>query len=191
MRLQLYKTRRAVSLTELMILMSATTMILSMSAMLLQRAMRVQMDSRAFADTERSAARLSRQFREDAHGATSAVLEKSKLNKDVFVQLQLPASKSIEYSRVNGNVRRSIMRDSKVAAREEFAFQPSCKLEVREEGSPNRIILTMMSAPLDPASSKEEQIQSYRAAPLGLQVEAVLNRGASVSNSSSRAQQGR
>src|SRR5262245_16262682 len=114
------KTRRGVSLTELMVLMSATTMILSMSAMLLHRAMRVQVDSRAFADAERSAARLSRQFREDVHAATSAVLEKSKLNKDVFVQLKLPVGESIEYSRVNGNVRRSVIRSGKVAAREGF-----------------------------------------------------------------------
>jgi len=190
MRLQLKQTRRGVSLTELMVLMSATTMILSMSAMLLHRAMRVQVDSRAFTDVERSAARLSRQFRQDVHEATDVMLEKSKLNKDVFVQLQLPAGESIQYSWVNGNVLRSVVRDGKAAAREEFAFQPSCKLEVREQASPNRIVLTITSAALDPASSKEEQIQSYRAAPLSLQVDAALNRGASASNSN-RELQGR
>jgi hypothetical protein len=178
-----------VTLTELLVLMSAFTMILSMSAMLLHRAMRTQMDSREFADAERSASRLGRQFRQDVHQSTAAVLESSKLGNDAFVQFQLPNNDSIEYSRVKGNVLRAVSRGGKVAAREEFAIQPVCKLAVREEKSPDRIILTIASPALDPAASPEIKLQSYRAAPLALQVEATLNRGAAASTSSAKPEQ--
>jgi hypothetical protein len=189
MQLRITKLRRGVSLTELMVLMSATTMILSMSAMLLHRVMRVQVESRAFADAERNAARLSRQFRQDAHQAASAVLDASKLNEGVFLRLQLPANETIEYSRASGNILRAVSHGGKIASREEFPFQPACKMVAREEKSPDRLILVITSPALDPASSQEEQLRSYRTAPVALQVEAMLNRGATAANSKIESEQ--
>lgn len=189
MQLRITKLRRGVSLIELMVLMSATTMILSMSAMLLHRVMRVQVESRAFADAERNAARLSRQFRQDVHQTASAALDASKLNEGVFLKLQLPASESIEYSRASGNILRAVSHGGKVASREEFPFPSACKMVVREEKPPDRIILVITSPALDPASSQDEQLRSYRTAPVALQVEAMLNRGASAANSKIESEQ--
>ncbi len=180
------KSRRGISLTELMVLMSATTMILSMSAVLLHRVMRVQVDSRAFADVERSAARLSRQFRQDAHRATTVTVESAKLKSNVLVELQLPMNETIEYSRANGNILRTDSRSGKVASREEFAFQPTCKVSVTNAPTPNFVVLSVTAPRLDAKSSKEDQLQSYRAAPIGLQVEAGLNRDAFAVNSAEK-----
>jgi len=174
--------RRGVSLTELLILSSATTIILTMSAMLLHSVMRVQVDSRAFADAERNAARLSHQFRQDAHHATAATVEAAKLKPNVLVELQLPLNETIEYSRANGSVLRTLSKSGKTVAREEFAFQSTSKISANASNTPNTIVLSVTAPSLDAKSSKEEQLRSYRAAPISLQIEAGINRTGFPSN---------
>src|SRR3954454_16961207 len=102
------KVRRGVSLTELLLLMSSYTMILTMCAVLLHRVMRVQIESRSFVDAERTSERLGDQFRQDVHQATTADVDAAKLKNDVFLRLQLPDSQTIEYIRLKGNVLRSV-----------------------------------------------------------------------------------
>jgi hypothetical protein len=170
------KSRRGVSLTELLLLMSSYTMILTMCAVLLHRVMRVQIESRSIVDAERTSERLGHQFRQDIHQATKADVNGTKLKSDVFLQLQLPDNQAIEYSRVKGSVLRTVSRDGRIGAREEFAFEPSCKLAVRQDESPKRIVLSITSAALEPTSDKAEQLQSYKAVPVGLHVEASLGR---------------
>src|SRR5437762_5225510 len=104
MQVRITKSRGGVSLIELLGLMSSCTIILTMSAVLLHRMMRVQIDTRAFVDMERSSSRLSQQFRQDVHQATAAVLGDSKLKENVFLQLQLPQETIIEYSRLDGAI---------------------------------------------------------------------------------------
>jgi len=151
-------------------------MILTMCTVLLHRVMRVQIESRSFVDAERTSERLGDQFRRDVHQTTTANLDGTKLKNDVFLQLQLPDTQTIEYSRVKGNVLRTISHDGKIAAREEFAFEPSCKLTVRQDESPKRIVLSITSLALESTSDKAEQLQSYKAVPVGLHVEANLGR---------------
>ena len=176
MNIRIAKSRRGVSLTELLLLMSSYTIILSMCAVLLHRVMRVEIDSRSFVDAERAAGRLSRQFRHDVHQATAAEVDGSKLAKSTFLQLQLPDNRTVEYSRVNGNVLRTMSRSGKTGAREEFAFEPSCKLAVRQDESPKRLVLSITSPALESTSDKVEQLQSYKAVPVGLYVEASISR---------------
>jgi hypothetical protein len=156
--------------------MSSCTMILTMCTVVLHRVMRVQIESRSFVDAERTSERLGDQFRQDVHQATSADVDGTKLKHDVFLQLQLPDSQSIEYSRAKGDVLRTMSHGGKIGAREEFAFEPSCKLTVRQDESPKRIVLSITNLALDPKSDKAEQLQSYRAVPVGLHVEANLGR---------------
>ena len=169
-------SRRGVSLTELLVLMSSCTMILTMCTVLLHRVMRVQIESRAFVDAERTSERLSHQFRQDIHQATAAELDGSQLKNDVFLQLQLPDNQTIEYSRVKGSVMRTVSHSGLVAGREEFAFEPSCKLVVHKDEAPKRIVLSIMSPGLESTSDKAEQLLSYKAVPVGLYVEASLSR---------------
>jgi hypothetical protein len=170
------KFRRGVSLTELLLLMSSYSMILTTCSVLLHRVMHVQIESRSIVDAERTSERLGYQFRQDIHQATIADVDGTKLKNDVFLQLQLPDNQTIEYSRVKGNVLRTASRGGKVVAHEEFAFESSCKLVVREDESPKRIVLSIMSAALEPTSDKAEQLQSYMAVPVGLHVEANVGR---------------
>src|SRR5262245_7154148 len=137
--------RRGVSLTELLVLMSSCVLILQMSAMLLHRAMRIEVDSRSFIEAERSCSRLDHQFRDDSHEATSVNIKNAKPTDGEFLVLQLPEGQTVTYSRSNGNIGRVMSRQGKVLARDEFAFQPSCNIEVREEEPPKRVILAIAS----------------------------------------------
>jgi hypothetical protein len=176
MNQRITQTRRGVSLTELLVLMSSYTMILSMCSVLLHRVMRVEIDSRSFVDAERTTERLGHQIRQDIHQATTAEVDGAKLNNDVFLQLHLPDDQTVEYSRVKGSVLRTASHSGKSGAREEFAFDPSCKLVVRQEESPKRVVLSITSPALEPTSGTTEQLQSYKAVPVGLYVEASLGR---------------
>lgn len=168
--------RRGVSLTELLLLMSSYTMILSMCAVLLHRVMRVEIDSRSHVGVERTSERLSRQFRHDVHHATAAKADATKLKNDAFLQLQIPNNQTIEYRRVNGNVLRTVSLGGKIVAREEFAFEPSSKLTIHEDKSPTRIVLTITSPAVESTTEKLEQLQAYRAVSVGLHAEASLSR---------------
>src|SRR4051812_6095732 len=124
------KCRRGMSLTELLLLMSSCTIILTTSAVLLHRVMRIQVDSRAFMNSERAGTRLSHQFRQDVHQAAAAELDRSKLKKDVFLQLRFADNQIIEYGYAGGTVSRTLSRGEKITARDEFVFQPTCTFAV-------------------------------------------------------------
>jgi hypothetical protein len=183
MRVRIVKSRRGVSLVELLGLMSSCTVILTMSAVLLHRTMRAQIDTRAFVDIERSSSRLSQQFRDDVHQATAATLGDAKLKENVFLQLQLPQETSVEYSRRDGAVSRNVSHSGKVMARDEFAFEQLDKVAIVEEGSPKRIVLTITNPLPEPTADKREQLKSLKSVPVSLQVEAVMNRNVSSASS--------
>ncbi len=168
MKLRVVKSRRGVSLTEMLVLMSSCTMILTLCTVLLHRVMRVEIDSRAFVDAERTSERLGHQFRQDVHQATAAEMDASRLKNDVFLQLQFADDQTVEYRGVKGNVLRTVTHGGTVAGREEFAFEPSCKLAVHGDESPKRIALSIMSPTLESTTDKAEQLQSYKAVPVGL-----------------------
>ena len=176
MNLPIAKLRHAMSLAELLAVVSACSVILTTSTVLLHRVMRAQSEARSFTDVERSAQRLSRQFRQDVHQATVAVLHNSNVKEGVFLQLQLPNDRSLEYSRAEGNVLRVLSQNGKVTAREEFAFPQTTELTVREQGSPKRISLSITTPPPETIAGDRQQLMSYKAMPVSLQVDARINR---------------
>lgn len=178
MKLRIASSRRGVSLTELLLLMSAHTAILSMCAVLLHSVMRVGIDARSFVDAERTSGRLSRQFRQDVHQASAAVVGGSTLKSSVFLQLRISNDETVEYSQVNGKISRTVLQSGKARACEEFAFEPSCKLMVRQIESPKRLVLSITSPALESTMDQAEQLKSYKAVPVGLNVEASVNRDA-------------
>jgi hypothetical protein len=168
--------RRAVSLTELLLVLSSCTLILSTSGVLLQRIMRIESTSRAFTNAERACTRLSRQFRRDVHQAAVAELDKGKLQDGVFLQLQLPGNQSVDYGRERGRVLRTAQKADKVVARDEFIIPPAATLTIKQVQSPDRIILSIAPPRIDAATNTDQQLQSYRTVPVGVQIEAILNR---------------
>lgn len=168
--------RRGVSLTELLVLMSSCTLVLSMSAVLLHRVMQIEVDSRSIVDAERSCSRLARQFRGDVHEAISIDIKNDKPTDGEFLVLQLRQNQTVVYSRSNGNIGRILSRKDKVLARDEFVGQRSSTVGVRAEESPRRVILTIASPIRDESGDQAKQLLSLKAIPVGLAIEACVGR---------------
>jgi type II secretory pathway component PulJ len=167
--------RRGLSLIELVAAVSACSVILTTCAVLLHRVMRADSDSRSFGDIERTAARLSNQFRDDVHQASAASLDHSKTDNEVVLKLKLPKDQSLEYSCAAGRVLRMLTQNGKAGAREEFVFPQQSEFAVQERDSPKRIILSITTQPKAVAGDVRP-LKTYHAIPINLQVEAVVNR---------------
>jgi hypothetical protein len=161
---------------ELLIVMSACSVVLTLSSVVIVRAMRVQMQARAYCDAERNALRLSDQFRRDVHGAKSAVSRRADPEGDSFLRLQLADGRQVDYSRVGGTVLRLTTGNGNRVAREEFAFPADCELGVRESQSPRRLVLTISADPDFDLTSGGTPLRVAPAGPLSLHVEAAVGR---------------
>jgi hypothetical protein len=180
-----------VSLTELLVLMSSCTLILSMSGILLHRVMHIEVDSRSIIDAERSCSRLAHQLREDVHDATSIDIKNDKPTDGELLLLQLPQDQTVAYSRSDRGIARVMSRKRKVVARDEFAFQRSCTVEVREEQSPKRVVLMVASPVVDQSNDKAKQLPNLKAVPVGLLIEACVNRNERLTTISSEQESAR
>jgi hypothetical protein len=154
--------------------------------MLLYRVMRVEVDSRSFNEAERSCTRLDHQFRDDVHEATSVNIKHAKPTEGEFLLLQLPEDRTIAYTRSNGSIGRVMSREGKMLARDEFSFPSSSSVEMREEESPKRLVLSITSPGLDETNNKAKQLQNLKAVPVGLLIEACTSRSTQVAGSSSK-----
>jgi hypothetical protein len=169
------KSRRGASLVELLVVMSAATVVLTMSASLIHRIMHAQSKARAFSDVERTSLRLANVFRQDVHQATSAILAETDLGERSFLRLALPENQSIEYSRQDANVMRILLDGSRTIARDQFAFPAGAELAIRQD-PPRLIVLTIHSRPGEmPAEDGRSQASAF-AVPVSLQVQAALKR---------------
>jgi hypothetical protein len=171
--------RRGVSLAELLLTMSACTVILTMSAGLIHRAMHTQSRSRSFFDTERSAMRLSESFRRDVHAADdAAVIGNAEQGEGVFLRLQLPGSQMVEYRLAAGRVQRLLHVDGSVKSREAFVFAADTQLTL--EKSPQHLVVLSIVPPSDTAGPADRPPLTPYSTPASLRAEAVLGRNASL-----------
>jgi hypothetical protein len=168
------RSRRAVSMIELLIVMSACTVVLTLSSSLIVRAMRAHTQSRAYSASERNALRLSSQFRRDVHAAQSAVASGNAQRGDPFLRMELTEDQQVEYSLFDGTVLRLMSRDGKRTAREAYAFPAGCQLIIRELELPRRIALTIATRPNFDVVSEGSPRPIAVGAPLSLHVEANL-----------------
>jgi hypothetical protein len=166
-------SRRGISILELLVIMSASTVVLTMTSLLIIRAMRVQMESRAHCDVERNALRLAEQFRRDAHDAKSAEINEEAGEGEVFLRLQVLDGNQVEYSCTGGTVLRLASGSGKQVSREEFAFPAAIEISIRELKSPSRITLTITAIPLAAAGKPPV---STLLIPVSFEVEAALDR---------------
>ena len=104
------KKRRAVSLVELLVVMSASTLILTLSATLVHRAMHTNSRTRDFSSVERSSLRLFDYFRMDVQQATKAVVNQRGVSEGKFLELMLPENCVLEYWREGDVVKRTVAK---------------------------------------------------------------------------------
>jgi hypothetical protein len=170
------KSRPAVSLAELLVVMSACSFILTMSASLIHRAMRAQSESRAFYDAQRSALRLARQFRHDVRRTESVSIGSGDSGNDRDLWLQLADGRTAEYSHADGEVLRVLSQPGGAVSREQFAFPSPIELDVRGIDSPPRLVLTLSAQRREPPGPGSMKCDLHVEASLNL----VPNQGESL-----------
>jgi hypothetical protein len=170
------KIRRAASLLELLLVMSACTVVLTMTGVLLNRAMRIQIQSRAQESAERAALRLSRQFRDDVHRGRLIPADKPGQDKKALLRLQFADGRTVEYSRDSGGVLRLESGGSRPAWREEFSLSSASMLTIEQRTQPARLALTVESKPIEPAPGDAKPPASMNALAVSLYAEAVIGR---------------
>jgi type II secretory pathway pseudopilin PulG len=170
------KSRRAISLVELLVVISTSTVILTMSAVLIRRAMHAQSRARDFYNVERTALRLSEQFRRDVHHATSATALAENRPDAIFLRLQLAGGQAIEYGRRNGALTRTVLQSDRVLSRDAFAFPPDTDVTLSEQRSPRRLVLSITAVPVDTPENRRKLAAAVHAQRVSLHVEAVLAR---------------
>jgi len=174
------KRRRAVSLVELLLAMSACAAILTMSTTLIHRVLHAQSKARLFFDSERAALRLAEHFRRDVHAATAAA--DANLGEDVFLRLQFAADEVVEYRRSETTVVRIDRNGNETRAREEFAFPANIEVTLRKE-SADLLALTITAQPVGPSNEEGRPRSSAYSVPVSLHALARLNRTPGVTGS--------
>ncbi len=172
------RIRRAFTLVEMMVILSAGAVVLTTSAALIHRVMRTQTAAWSFFDVERSALRLSDYFRRDVHRASIADIEIASVDDGMFLQLQFPDGQTVEYRQADGIVLRTLSQQESAVSREEFVFHPEIDLSIREENSPHRLILTIVADPSAMLAAPDKRSLLAHMVPVSLQVEACLGRDA-------------
>ena len=168
--------RRGMSLVELLVVMSAATVILTMSAELIHRIMIANSKARSFADVERISMRLANTFRRDIHEANDASFGDSAGTDGVLLRLAIQGNQTIEYRREQATVVRILLDTGKPVSRDEFALPPGIELAIRKDES-RMVILSIKSCPGElPVDDGGSQANAF-AVPVNLQVEALLSRG--------------
>jgi len=170
------RTRRAASLIELLVVMTASTVVISLTSGLLCRVMRIQVESRAHVDVQRNSLRLSEQFRHDVHAAETAVTSQDDLGDDVFLRLRFPDGRQAEYSRQSKVLLRRVSGNDTPVSREEFVFPATCDVAIQEEGTPRRLTLTITTGPNEARSGDDQPFDRPLAIPVSLQATSTLGR---------------
>ena len=169
------KTRRGASLVELLVIMSACTAILTMSASLIHRAMRTHSQTRAFFDVERNALRLSNQFRQDIHRAADCTVDNNP-QEAAFLRIETVDRQIVEYRQENGAIFRTSFKNDQAITRDEFLFPAVANLSLREESSPRRLILSISTPVEESKMAKEQALKTFQSMPTVCQVEAIVGR---------------
>jgi len=167
---------RGVSLVELLVVMSAASIILSLSAGLIHRAMHAETKARALTAVERAAIRLSHAFRHDVNRASDAVMNSAQLRDRAFIHLQSKNGGSVEYRRDERTIYRLQYDGERIVAREQFVFAADFDLQSHVENS-RLIELTLTSAQRELSHDQTQLIQRAHQLPVYLQVVAALERG--------------
>ena len=136
------KTRRAFTLVEMVTSISVGSVLLVLAMGTVHRTMRIESTLRENALTERTAARLSRQFRHDMHLAESVSLDRQQADEPVL-QIELPGQSPVSYRVEHTSVHREQAHSDTQVHREHFSFPENFVVNFRELTAPQRVVLTV------------------------------------------------
>jgi hypothetical protein len=180
--------RRGISLMELMVVMSAASMIITTSALVLHKMMRVQEQTRYFFENERAVERLARQFRRDVHDADDVEVDAEASEIEAqdgdgsLIALIRCDDRAISYVRTAAGIVRTVHPGEGSPAHETFTLAPLARLTIEEESAPRTLTLTITSSPADFVPRLGERAPSIRETPVSMQVVAVVGRDAQYRN---------
>ena len=164
--------RRGVSLAELLILLSITTVLIGLSAKLIHRVMQIHSKGIAFQRGEQSAWRLASQIRRDAHAADAVAIDDEQDQE--ILRLNQADQRQVEYRVVGRSVIRTFKQGEKTVAREEFNFPSNLVLHVDQGVSPERVVFVLESIPHTVPGPNQQPLRSVERVPFAMRVEACL-----------------
>ena len=169
------RRRRAISLIELLAVLTGCSVVLGLTASLLHQTMRAQSHTRDFFTVERNALRLSRQFRADVHAAEADSIDvvADDAGDGALLRLQLPDGQTVEYQRAAEKIIRLTSPGDAPTAREEYALNETMTVTVREADAPQRYLLSITSPAPQPSKDAPPSSANVRATPINLEVEAT------------------
>ncbi|MFV2067973.1 MAG: type II secretion system protein J [Pirellulales bacterium] len=175
MRRRRLPTRRlGTSFVELLVVMSTATVILTTSATLIHRILHAQSKAYAFFDVQRSALRLSSQFRRDVRQATDASIRGE--GAEAVLTLPSAGDQLVQYRLVDGDVLRVLSIQGTAVSQEEFTFPADTEWILEERTDPRRLILTLAARPSKKAGTGEQGPATRFTIPVRFRVEACLAR---------------
>jgi type II secretory pathway pseudopilin PulG len=167
------RRRRGFSLVELLVVLSSVTVLLSLTAVLLTRAMRSQAETRHYFESQRHALALNEQFRRDVHAAQSVELDAAALKKNELVRLTLDENGTVAYLREERGLTRVLTQSDGAVSREEYDLGGVVESKVQQENAPERLALSV-TASADIMLMPDEPPARIREKPAIFQAEAVL-----------------
>ena len=168
------KSRRGISLVELLLALSACSVILTLSAGLIHRIMQVEMCARCCADLERTSLRLANTFRRDVWQAMDASMAATDSDQGTLLRLTLPENQRLEYRQEANSIVRILQGGERAVARDIFMFPAGVQAVVDQ---PSQRSLQLVLTPAQQAGLPVlEQFPDAHAPPRALQVLARLGR---------------
>jgi hypothetical protein len=167
------KMHRGISLVELLVAMSACTVILTLTAGLMHRVMHAQSRTRWFVSQERTALRLAYVFRGDVHQARAVVTDVAVLAERELVRLNV-ADQTITYVAQPGIIVRVVAASEKTVGREEFRIGHESQAKIRRESGV--VILSVEATPDEAAGERPTLRKLAFVPPLSLEIAALPGR---------------
>jgi len=133
---------RGFSLIELSASLAVGSVLMVLAMGMVHRTMRVESVARLNARFERTAARLSRQFRLDVHRAQSISIDNQQTNTPVL-QLLLPNQHPISYSVETGDVLREQQQGADQTHRDRFSLPDNYTVQFATLTGPPRAVLAL------------------------------------------------
>ncbi len=137
-------SRRGYSITELLVVMSMTSVVFTVGVGMVHRVMHEQKFAGRDNAMHRVAERLSTRLREDVHRATAAELINSGDQDEQ--SLKLSGQRIVTYTVRKHGVERISTRDSGLTHRDTFQFPDNYRLEF-SEGPSERVVFTAFALP--------------------------------------------
>jgi hypothetical protein len=165
--------RRGTTLVELMVVMSACVVVLTLSAELIHRILSVQSRTAAAIAAERSAQRLSATFRRDVQDAARRL---DVADPATLLQLAVGADEVV-YRQEGPILERQVVRKQATPAREQFVLPEELQVRI-DERAPGLLTLSLESRSVEFEPGKIDQASPLFITPMHLEATAVLGKNA-------------